>query len=51
MRVDDNSHKSQLLSTLILVWPGLKGVANSELFSGTWVGGGIWDKVGWDEVE
>ena len=23
MRVDDNSHKSQLLSTLILVWPGL----------------------------
>ena len=24
MRVDDNSHKSQLLSTLILVWPGLK---------------------------
>ena len=28
-----------------------KGVANSELFSGTWVGGDIWDKVGWDEVE
>ena len=28
-----------------------KGVANTELFSGTWVGGGIWDKVGWDEVE
>jgi len=30
MRVDDNSHKSQLLSTLILVWPGLYARHNSQ---------------------
>ena len=33
MRVDDNSHKSQLLSTLILVWPGLKPRLHERFFA------------------